>query len=277
MNKKTALTIAGSDSSGGAGIQADLKTMHGCGVYGMSAITAITAQNTTGVKSIMKVSSEVLADELDMVFTDIFPDAVKIGMTFQTDLINVIAEKLLFYKAKNIVLDPVMIATSGARLLDEEAIEVICKKLVPLADVITPNIPEALVLLQNCDAFKSYKIENHKDMEKAAEKLSEIYNCAVLIKGGHLEKDKASSDVLCTRDRNCIWFEGKRIDTPNTHGTGCTLSSAICSYLAKGYDLENSIIKGKKYLENSIKEGLNLGKGSGPLWHFIETEEKCYG
>ena len=261
MKKKTALTIAGSDSSGGAGIQADLKTMHGCGVYGMSAITAITAQNTTGVKSIMKVTKEVLADQLDMVFTDIFPDAVKIGMTFQSDLIEAIADRISFYKAGNIVLDPVMVATSGARLMEEDGISALCKKLIPLADLITPNIPETEVLLG------ADEIKNRDDMESAAVKIVEIYGCNCLVKGGHMLNDRLSSDVLATTDGKLRWYESERVDNPNTHGTGCTLSSAIASYMALGYDIPGSVEKAKLYLDRSIREQLDLGRGHGPLWH----------
>ena len=261
MKKKTALTIAGSDSSGGAGIQADLKTMHGCGVYGMSAITAITAQNTTGVKSIQKVSPEVLGDQLDMVFSDIYPDAVKIGMTFDSDLIEVIADRLFFYKAKRIVLDPVMVATSGAKLLEDEAIDILQKKLMPMADLLTPNIPEAEVLLDG------RRIETHKDMEDGAKEISERFGCSVLIKGGHMVSCDHSRDVLKTAESGTKWFESKRVDNPNTHGTGCTLSSAIASFLALGHSLEESISMAKDYLFRSIKEDLDLGKGHGPLWH----------
>lgn len=261
MKKQAVLTIAGSDSSGGAGIQADLKTMHGCGVYGMSAITAITAQNTTGVKSIQKVSPEVLGDQLDMVFSDIYPDAVKVGMTFDSDLIEVIADRLLFYKAKRIVLDPVMVATSGAKLLEDAAIKTLQKKLMPLADLLTPNIPEAEVLLDG------RRIETNKDMEDGAKEISERFGCSVLIKGGHMVACDHSSDVLKTAEGDTRWFESKRVDNPNTHGTGCTLSSAIASFLALGYSLEESISMAKDYLFRSIKEDLDLGKGHGPLWH----------
>ncbi len=263
MKKKTALTIAGSDSSGGAGIQADLKTMHGCGVYGMSAITAITAQNTTGVKSIQKVSPEVLGDQLDMVFSDIYPDAVKIGMTFDSDLIEVIADRLLFYKAKRIVLDPVMVATSGAKLLEDEAIDILQKKLMPMADLLTPNIPEAEVLLDG------RRIETHEDMEDGAKEISERFGCSVLIKGGHMLSCDHSSDVLKTTEGGIRWFEAERVDNSNTHGTGCTLSSAIASFMALGYEIEDSISTGKDYLLRSIKEDLDLGKGHGPLWHIF--------
>ncbi len=263
MKKKAVLTIAGSDSSGGAGIQADLKTMHGCGVFGMSAITAITAQNTTGVKSIQKVSPKVLGDQLDMVFSDIYPDAVKIGMTFDGDLIEVIADRLLFYKAKRIVLDPVMVATSGAKLLEDEAIDILQKKLMPLADLLTPNIPEAEVLLDG------RRIETHKDMEDGAKEISERFGCSVLIKGGHMVSYDCSRDVLKTAEGGIRWFESERVDNPNTHGTGCTLSSAIASFLALGHSLEESISMAKDYLFRSIKEDLDLGKGHGPLWHIF--------
>ncbi len=263
MKKKCALTIAGSDSSGGAGIQADLKTMHGCGVYGMSAITAVTAQNTTGVKSIMKVSKEVLSDQLDMVFTDIFPDAVKIGMTFQSDLIEAIADRLKFYNAKSIVLDPVMVATSGARLMEEDGITALYKELIPLADLITPNIPEAELLLG------AGEIKCREEMERAAGKIAEIYGCNCLVKGGHMVSDELSCDVLATTGGKLYWYESERIDNPNTHGTGCTLSSAIASYLALGCDIQGSIKNAKQYLDKSIREGLDLGTGHGPLWHIF--------
>lgn len=261
MKKNTALTIAGSDSSGGAGIQADLKTMHGCGVYGMSAITAITAQNTTGVKSILKVTGQMLADQLDMVFTDIYPDAVKIGMTFHSELIDIIADRLSFYQAGKIVLDPVMVATSGARLMEETSIDCLCHRLIPIATLITPNIPEAEVLLGGV------RIKGKKDMQHSAIKLADKYGCAVLIKGGHMADDNLSADVLATSEGDVLWYESTRVDNPNTHGTGCTLSSAIASYLAKGYDIEDSIGMAKTYLSRSIKEQLDLGSGHGPLWH----------
>ena len=227
----------------------------------MSAITAITAQNTTGVRSIMKVTGEVLSDQLDMVFTDIYPDAVKIGMTFQSDLIEVIADRLSYYKAGNIVLDPVMVATSGARLMEEDAISSLCKKLIPLASLITPNIPEAEVLLG------ADEIKTKDDMEMAANKIVQIYGCNCLVKGGHMLNDSYSSDVLATTDDRLLWYEAKRVDNPNTHGTGCTLSSAIASYMALGFDIPDSIEKAKEYLDKSIRQQLDLGRGHGPLWH----------
>ena len=254
---KTALTIAGSDSSGGAGIQADLKTMLANGVYGMSAITALTAQNTMDVTAISEVTPEFLGQQLDAVFTDIFPDAVKIGMTANDRLIKVIAERLSFYKAVNIVVDPVMIATSGARLISEEAITVLKEKLLPLAAVVTPNILEAKVL-------SGIKISNKADMEKAADFINKVYGCAVLLKGGHSIND--ANDLLCENGK-LTWFDGVRIDNPNTHGTGCTLSSAIASNLAKGYDLTQSVRLAKEYISGALSAMLDLGKGSGPMNH----------
>ncbi len=254
---KTALTIAGSDSSGGAGIQADLKTMLANGVYGMSVITALTAQNTMGVLAISEVTPGFLGQQIDSVFTDVFPDAVKIGMTANDRLIEVIAEKLNFYKAKNIVVDPVMIATSGARLISENAVHTLKEKLLPLAAVVTPNIPEAEVL-------SGMEIHNKADMEKAAGFISKAYGCAVLLKGGHSIND--ANDLLCKNGR-ITWFEGERIDNPNTHGTGCTLSSAIASNLAKGFNLHDSIMLAKEYISGALSDRLDLGRGSGPLNH----------
>ncbi|MCR5227745.1 MAG: bifunctional hydroxymethylpyrimidine kinase/phosphomethylpyrimidine kinase [Eubacterium sp.] len=253
----TALTIAGSDSSGGAGIQADLKTMTANGVYGMSAITALTAQNTTGVTGIMDVTPEFLEKQIDAIFTDIFPDAIKTGMVSSSELIHVIADKLKQYNASNIVVDPVMVATSGAKLISDDAIETLKECLLPLATVITPNIPEAEVL-------SDMKIESEEDMEKAAKLIFEKFGCAVLCKGGHQVND--ANDLLYSAD-GPVWFKGKRIDNPNTHGTGCTLSSAIASNLAKGESLENSVKNAKDYISGALAAMLDLGKGSGPLAH----------
>ena len=293
---KTVLSIAGSDSSGGAGIQADLKTMTMNGVYGMTAITALTAQNTTGVRSISEVTPQFLADQLDAVFEDIFPDAVKIGMVSSSELIEVIAEKLKYYGAKNIVVDPVMVATSGSTLLKDDAVETLTSKLVPLASLITPNIPEAEILAGRAlseasvrgaetkdtseasvrgagtkeasdDPGKSLeiiRITNPSEMEKAAEIIGEKYGCAVLLKGGHCISD--ANDLLY-KDGRITWFEGKRIDNPNTHGTGCTLSSAIASNLAKGYDVVESVKRAKEYISGALAAMLDLGKGSGPMMH----------
>ena len=256
---KTAVTIAGSDSSGGAGIQADIKTMIANGVYAMSAITALTAQNTTGVTGIMEVTPEFLGEELDNIFTDIYPDAVKIGMVSSGALIEKIADKLKEYQAKNIVVDPVMVATSGAKLISDEAIGTLKKRLLPIASVLTPNIPEAEVLAE-------MEIHSADDMIEAAKKISDTYHCAVLCKGGHKLND--ANDLLY-RDGDYRWFNGKRIDNPNTHGTGCTLSSAIASNLARGFSLEDSVRRSKQYLTDALKAQLDLGHGSGPLDHTL--------
>lgn len=254
---KAVLTIAGSDCSGGAGIQADLKTMLANGVYGMSAITALTAQNTTGVSAIMNVTPEFLGQQLDSIFTDIFPDAVKIGMVSDKELIRMIAVKLRHYQPKNIVIDPVMVATSGARLIAEDAVAVLKRELFPLADVLTPNIPEAEVLLGS-------SIETAEDMEKAAEEISRRYACAVLCKGGHSIND--ANDLLYSSNQ-ATWFAGKRIANPNTHGTGCTLSSAIASNLAKGHTMAEAVKLAKEYISGALGAMLDLGKGSGPMDH----------
>ncbi len=260
---KTVLTIAGSDSSGGAGIQADLKTMIANNVYGMSAITALTAQNTMGVTAISEVTPEFLEQQIDAVFTDIFPDAVKTGMVSNAELIYIIAQRLSYYKAKNIVVDPVMIATSGARLISENAVNILKEKLLPIATVITPNIPEAQVL-------SGVKISNKSDMEKAADFINKTYGCAVLLKGGHSIND--ANDLLF-ENGEITWFESIRINNPNTHGTGCTLSSAIASNLARDCDLKQSVKLAKEYISGALSSMLDLGKGSGPLNHgFVFTE-----
>ena len=254
---RTALTIAGSDSSGGAGIQADIKTMIANGVYAMSAITALTAQNTTGVTGIMEVTPDFLAEQLDDIFTDIYPDAVKIGMVSASPLIRIIAEKLKDYKADKIVVDPVMVATSGSRLISDEAIETLQECLLPMASVLTPNIPEAEVL-------SGLAIETQEDMVAAAGAISRTYSCAVLLKGGHQIND--ANDLLYRED-SYKWFNGRRIDNPNTHGTGCTLSSAIASNLAKGFDLDTSVERAKAYISGALGAMLDLGRGSGPMDH----------
>ena len=260
MKMKTALTIAGSDCSGGAGIQADLKTMTMNGVYAMSAITALTAQNTTGVSSISESSPEFLARQIDMIFDDIRPDAVKIGMVSSSELIRVIAEKLKFYKAENIVVDPVMVATSGSRLMKTDAVETLVKELFPIAAVVTPNVVEAEVL-------SGMKINTREDMTAAAKKIGDENGCAVLLKGGHSVND--ANDLLYA-DGEITWFTGKRIDNPNTHGTGCTLSSAIASNLAKGYTLKESVKRAKDYISGALSRMLDLGKGSGPMNHAFD-------
>lgn len=260
MKMKTALTIAGSDCSGGAGIQADLKTMTMNGVYGMSAITALTAQNTTGVTGIMEVTPEFLEQQLDMIFEDIRPDAVKIGMVSSAPLIEKIAEQLKKYNAENIVVDPVMVATSGSVLLESDAVTTLKLQLLPLACVITPNIPEAEVL-------SGMKIRNESQMCQAAKMLCEAYGCAVLLKGGHSIND--ANDLLCVNGE-IRWFYGKRISNSNTHGTGCTLSSAIAANLAKGYSLEESVGRAKDYISQALGAMLDLGKGSGPMNHAFD-------
>ena len=255
----TALTIAGSDSSGGAGIQADIKTMTANRVYAMSAITALTAQNTTGVTDIVEVTPKFLAEQLDSIFTD----AVKTGMVSSSALIETIADKLTAYHAKNIVVDPVMVATSGAKLISDDAIGTLKTKLLPLATVITPNIPEAEVLSE-------MEIKTEADMEKAAETICNTLGCAVLLKGGHQLND--ANDLLFQKGKEPVWFHGKRIDNPNTHGTGCTLSSAIASNLAKGRDLETSVKYAKNYISGALADMLDLGKGSGPMNHAFAIE-----
>lgn len=254
---KTALSIAGSDCSGGAGIQADLKTMTMNGVFAMSAITALTAQNTTGVRAIHEVGPEFLRQQLDAVFEDIRPDAVKLGMLSSPVLIEVVAERLRFYRAENIVVDPVMVATSGAQLISAAAVETMKKELLPLATVLTPNIPEAEIL-------SGQKISEEADMTDAARRISERYGCAVLCKGGHSVND--ANDLLYTGGR-AKWFYGRRIENPNTHGTGCTLSSAIAANLAKGCTLEEAVRKAKNYISAALSDMLDLGRGSGPMNH----------
>lgn len=257
---KTALSIAGSDSSGGAGIQADIKTMTVNGVYAMSAVTALTAQNTTGVQGIFEVPPEFLAQQLDCVFTDIPPDAVKIGMVSSAGLIQVIAEKLRQYKAVNIVVDPVMVSTSGARLISADAVGALKRLLLPLATVLTPNIPETEVL-------SGMTVKTAADMERAAKAISDAYGCAVLCKGGHQLND--ANDLLYLSGE-ARWFNGKRIDNPNTHGTGCTLSSAIAANLAKGYGLDEAVERAKAYISEALGAMLNLGAGSGPMNHAFD-------
>ncbi len=261
---KTALTIAGSDSSGGAGIQADIKTMTMNGVFAMSTITALTAQNTTGVQGIFEVTPDFLGMQIDSVFTDIRPDAVKIGMVSSSELISVIAQKLNDYQAENIVVDPVMVATSGSKLISDDAVSTLKEKLLPLATVVTPNIPEAEVL-------SDMQIKTADDMIKAAKKISETYHCAILCKGGHSLND--ANDLLY-HDGKSEWFYGKRINNSNTHGTGCTLSSAIASNLAKGQSLEEAVKNAKEYISGALAAMLDLGAGSGPMNHAYDLKDK---
>lgn len=257
---KKVLTIAGSDSSGGAGIQADIKTITVHKMYAMSAITALTAQNTTGVYGIMEATPEFVGKQIDCIFEDIRPDAVKIGMVSNSKIIEIIAEKLLQYKARNIVVDPVMVSTSGSKLISDEAMHTLIHSLLPIGSVITPNIPEAEVL-------SKMKIKNEEDMVKASEIIFSDVKCAVLIKGGHLVSD--ATDLLYDGTYT-HWFTSKRINTTNTHGTGCTLSSAIACNLAEGKTLEESIQNAKDYLSGALAYGLDLGKGDGPMNHMYK-------
>ena len=254
----TALTIAGSDSSGGAGVQADLKTMLANGVFGESVITALTAQNTMGVDAVMNVPADFIEAQMKAVFTDIYPDAVKIGMTSSVDTIEAIAAGLVKYKAKNIVLDPVMVATSGSRLLERDAADALIEMLLPLAEIITPNIPEAEVL-------SGIRIRDREGMKEAARIITRSTGTNILIKGGHFPEE--ADDLLVRRDEREKWFLAARIDNPNTHGTGCTLSSAIACGLAEGLSVEESVRAAKDYITDALKSGLDLGRGSGPLDH----------
>ncbi|GKX65046.1 bifunctional hydroxymethylpyrimidine kinase/phosphomethylpyrimidine kinase [Inconstantimicrobium mannanitabidum] len=254
---KKVLTIAGSDCSGGAGIQADIKTMTAHKVYAMSAITALTAQNTTGVYGVLESTSEFLEQQLDCIFKDIFPDAIKIGMVSSISLIDVIVKKLKEYNAQNIVVDPVMFSTSGHALMCSDAMDTLKNKLIPLADIITPNISEA-------EALCGFSIENTEQMLEAAKVISSLLNGSVLIKGGHLTD---SADDLLYIDGKVTWFNGEKIDNPNTHGTGCTLSSAIASNLALGFNMNDSVKNAKSYITGALKANLDLGAGSGPLNH----------
>lgn len=255
--RHTALTIAGSDCSGGAGIQADIKTMVSNGVYAMSAVTALTAQNTTGVEGILESTPEFLAQQLDSIFTDIYPEATKIGMVSSSGLIHVIVEKLTQYQAQNVVVDPVMVATSGSSLITSDAVVAMTQELFPVCSLVTPNIPEAQVL-------SGMDIHGAQDMQEAAVKIHELYGCSVLLKGGHSVED--ANDLLY-HDGVMKWFRAERIDNPNTHGTGCTLSSAIAANLAKGFDMDTSVLRAKQYLSGALTAMLDLGQGCGPLDH----------
>lgn len=257
-NTRTALTIAGSDCSGGAGIQADIKTMQAHGVYAMSAITALTAQNTTGVSAIHDVPPEFVAQQIDMIFSDIRPDAVKIGMISSAETAEVIANRLKYWKAENIVVDPVAVATSGSSLSSTSAYEAVKNLLFPIATLVTPNIPEA-------ELITGIKIDGLAGIQESAKIIAEKYSCNVLCKGGHL-KDSAN-DLLYKKDGKYLWLEDRRINSSNTHGTGCTLSSAIAANLAKGWQLDSAVKAAKDYIRQCLESGLNLGSGSGPLEH----------
>ena len=255
---KSVLSIAGSDSSGGAGIQADIKTIQAHHLFAQTAITALTAQNTTGVYGVLDVEPAFVAQQIDVVFEDIRPDAVKIGMVSSPAIVDAIVDALVRNGAANIVVDPVMVATSGSELSSNEAVIALREKLIPLATVITPNMPEAEVL------FGAH-IENAADQEHAAVEIARAAGVAVLVKGGHGEND--ANDVLARPDGTVTWFEGERVDTANTHGTGCTLSSAIACGLAVGKPLEEAVKSAKDYITGALSAGLDLGRGSGPMDH----------
>lgn len=255
---KSVLSIAGSDSSGGAGIQADIKTIQAHHLFAQTAITALTAQNTTGVYGVLDVEPAFVEQQIDVVFEDIRPDAVKIGMVSSPMIVDAIVDALVRNGATNIVVDPVMVATSGSELSSNEAVVALREKLIPLATVITPNMPEAEVL------FGAH-IENAADQERAAIEIARATGVAVLVKGGHGEND--ANDVLARPDGTVTWFEGERVDTANTHGTGCTLSSAIACGLAVGKPLDEAVKSAKDYIIGALSAGLDLGCGSGPMDH----------
>ncbi len=257
---KKVLTIAGSDCSGGAGIQADIKTMTAHKVYAMSVITALTAQNTTGVYGVLDAGAEFVGNQMDCVFKDIYPDAIKIGMVSNIETIQMIAAKLKEYGAKRIVVDPVMVSTSGCALMQPDAMDTLIATLLPLGDIITPNIPEA-------EKLCGFEIKSVEDMKRAAEVIGRNLSGSVLIKGGHLTE---TADDLLYDKGEFIWYRGERVNNPNTHGTGCTLSSAIASNLALGYDVQTSVKRAKDYITGALKANLDLGQGSGPLNH-------CFG
>jgi hydroxymethylpyrimidine/phosphomethylpyrimidine kinase len=257
---KKSLTIAGSDCSGGAGIQADLKTMAAHGVYGMSVITSLTAQNTMGVRSILDVESSFVGLQLEAIFEDIYPDSIKIGMLSNRSIVEIVVKKLRKYKARNVVLDPVLVSTSGSALLSGSAIELLKDELIPTVDLVTPNIPEA-------EKLSGVKIRFAEDMIKAAREISKEMRGQVLIKGGHLED--SADDLLYSESGGIQWLKSERIDNPNTHGTGCTLSSAIASNLALGYSIEESVQMGKAYINRSLSAKLDIGYGRGPLNHYV--------
>lgn len=256
----TMLTIAGSDSIGGAGIQADLKTALACGVYSMSVITSVTAQNTVGVQGIFDLPSEYVSKQLDSVLTDILPDAVKVGMVSTSETIETIADRLQYYHANQVVCDTVMVSTSGRKLLCDNAVDSLKNILMPLATIVTPNIPEAEVL-------SGTKITSKDGMVTSAKKIAQYYHGSILIKGGHLPD--CADDLLYTSSGETIWFNNPKIFNPNTHGTGCTLSSAIASYLARGNSIEDSVCYAKQYVTRAISYGLNVGHGNGSLWHGV--------
>ncbi len=278
---KKVLTIAGSDCSGGAGIQADLKTMSAHRVYGMSVITALTAQNTLGISGVVNVSGEFVAKQISAVFEDIYPDAVKIGMLPNVEVMQAVAEALKKYKVKNVVLDPVLASTSGTELSASAAREYLIKDIFPLCRIVTPNIPEAQMISKELQKSKENKkftdIDSAEKAEGCCEFISEATGCSVLLKGGHssFNIDGKVADLLCVNEGSgsrFLWISGDRYDNPNTHGTGCTLSSAIACNIALGNELEESVKRAKKYVGSCINAGLDLGHGRGPMEHVIVTE-----
>ncbi len=266
MKYKCALTIAGSDSVGGAGIQADIKTMSALGVYAASAITAVTVQNTLGVYDIQALRPEIVGGQIRAVMDDIAPMAVKIGMVNDAQTIHAIAEALDEYEGVQIVVDPVMVSTSGCRLMQDDALNVFCTELMPLAALLTPNVPEAEILA-------GMKIDTVDDMDSAALKICRVAGCDVLVKGGHID-GATKTDILYRDGRRSATYEASTVDTRNTHGTGCTLSSAITAHLALGYDMAEAIRFAKDYLHNALEAGkdVEIGKGHGPVNHFYSPK-----
>lgn len=257
------LTIAGSDSGGGAGIQADIKTISAMGCYAASAITAITVQNTLGVQAVHPVPLDILEGQIDAVLSDIGADAIKIGMLHSAEVVNLVADMIGKYEIRNVVLDPVMVSTSGHRLIEENAVEVIMRRLMPLARVITPNIPEAEILA-GCS------ISGEDVFDEIARKLSGNTGVSVLLKAGHLSGDSLVDYFYNAEDGIMTKLPSKRVHTRNTHGTGCTLSSAFAAALAKGEDLTAAAVSAKKYIEQAIISGADyeIGGGHGPVHHF---------
>lgn len=262
---KKVLTIAGSDSCGGAGIQGDLKAMSAQGVYGMSVITAITAQNSMGVFAVQEIDLDIIKKQIEVLYEDIDISSVKIGMLSSSEIIKVVYETLKNVNGKNIVIDPVMISKSGYCLLKEEAIETL-KKFLKIGILVTPNIPEAEILA-------NMKIEKEEDMILAAKKIKSLGVKNVLVKGGH--REDSCTDILLTDKDEIIRFLGDRFETKNTHGTGCTLSSTITSYIGKGYSVEESVRMGKEYITDTIKNSFSIGEGVGPVGHFVNLYKKA--
>jgi len=285
---KTALTIAGSDTCAGAGIQADLKTFSANGVYGQTVITALTAQNTMGVNDVLEVPDDFFREEIDAVCSDIFPDAVKIGMVESSDKIKIISEEIEKYNLMHIVLDPLMISTSGHKLLQDEAVGTMTEMLFPKAELITPNIPEAEELVRRISAEVSGIVSNanmsstsserdvricidsEEEMRNAAKTLAQKYHTNILVKGGHFDGDPI--DVLHEKNGEMHVFYGKRIENKDTHGTGCVLSSAIAANLSKGFSLYEAVSRAREFLQGAIQAGLHLGHGHGPMDLFYEGE-----